>query len=184
MVEAVALTKKPKRKKIEADASRPQGRPSKYTEALAVRICERLSAGETLIAVCRAEDMPAEATVRLWALDDRDGFSAKYTRAREIGYLHMGDELLEIADTTQEGVTIKEGEKGIETRRGDMIEHRRLRVESRKWMLARALPKIYGDKLQVDATHHHDLNGISDEDIAKELLDRGVASGRDSPKRR
>jgi hypothetical protein len=172
------------RKKAKAEEGRSRGRPSKYTEALAARICERLSAGETLIAVCRAEDMPAEATVRLWALEDRDGFSAKYTRAREIGYLHMGDELLEIADTTQEGVTIKEGERGTETRTGDMIEHRRLRVDARKWMLARALPKIYGDKLQVDATHHHDLNGISDEDIAQELLDRGAASGRDPAKRR
>jgi hypothetical protein len=28
-------------------------------------------------------------------LEDREGFSAKYARAREIGYLHMGNELLD-----------------------------------------------------------------------------------------
>lgn len=155
-----------------------RGRPSRYTGELADRICLRLAAGETLIAICRDDEMPAESTVRAWALEDREGFSAKYTRAREIGYHHMGDELIEIADTTQEGVTIKESDKGTETRTGDMIEHRRLRVEARKWMLARALPKIYGDKIQVDATHHHDLADITDEEIAQELLDRGASARR------
>src|ERR1700757_750456 len=31
-------------------------------------------------------------------------------------------------------------------------EHRRLRVDTRKWMLAKALPKIYGDKLTAEVT--------------------------------
>lgn len=131
-----------------------RGRPSKFTKQLAARICERLAFGETLIAICRDEDMPSDSTVRMWALEDRGGFSAKYARAREIGYLHMGDELVEIADTTQEGVVVKESEKGTETRSGDMIEHRKLRVDTRKWMLARALPKIYGDR----QTHEVELS--------------------------
>lgn len=131
-----------------------RGRPSIFTEELAARICERLAAGESLLAVCQSDDMPAESTVRRWALDDHEGFFAKYARAREIGYLHMGDEMLEIADTTQEGVVVKESEKGIETRSGDMIEHRKLRVETRKWTLARMLPKVYGDR----QTHEVELS--------------------------
>jgi hypothetical protein len=126
------------------------GRPSLYSEELAARICERLAFGETLRAICRDEDMPSETTVRRWALDDVEGFSAQYARAREIGYHGMFDEIKDIADTPKEGVTVTEKPTGTETRHGDMIEHRRLQVDSRKWMLARALPKIYGDKQSLE----------------------------------
>lgn len=146
-----------------------RGRPSIFSEELATRICERLAAGESLIGICNSDDnMPAESTVRLWALEDRDGFSAKYTRAREIGYLHMGDEMLEIADTTQEGVVVKESEKGTETRSGDMIEHRKLRVETRKWTLARMLPKVYGDR----QTHEVELSANN---RLLQLIEAGMA---------
>jgi len=60
------------------------------------------------------------------------------------------DEILEIADTPREGTVVKVTEKGTETRTGDMIEHRRLQVDARKWMLAKALPKIYGDKITTE----------------------------------
>jgi hypothetical protein len=33
-----------------------------------------------------------------------------------------------------------------------MIEHRRLQIDARKWILAKALPKIYGDKLTAEVT--------------------------------
>ena len=28
-----------------------------------------------------------------------------------------------------------------------MIEHRKLRIEARKWLASKLLPKVYGDKL-------------------------------------
>ena len=64
----------------------------------------------------------------------------------------MFDEILEIADTPQGGETTKVGPNGTETRIGDMIEHRRLQVDARKWILSKALPKTFGDKLAVDQT--------------------------------
>lgn len=141
-----------------------RGRPSKFTKAIATRICERLAAGETLRSVCRLSSMPAESTVRAWALDDLHGFSAQYARAREIGYHGLFDEMLEIADTTQEGVKTVQKMNGTETTTGDMIEHRRLRVDTRKWMLSKALPKIYGDKME-----HSGPNGGP---IITEMIDR------------
>ncbi len=107
----------------------PKGRPSKFTQALADRICERLAAGETLRAVCREDGMPSEPTVRRWAIE-KDGFSAQYASAREIGYAGMADQLTEIADD----------------KTGDPARDR-LRLDTRKWLLSKALPKIYGDKL-------------------------------------
>lgn len=148
------LTKKQKKavtkpKRNAAEPKKPHGRPSKHTAELAARICDRLSDGETLLAVCREEGMPSDASVRRWAMDDVGGFSSQYTRAREIGYAKMADEILEIANTPKEGVTVKQNDKGLETRKGDMIEHRRLQVDTRKWLLSKALPKVYGDKIDV-----------------------------------
>ena len=110
-----------------------RGRPSIFSPELAALICERLAAGETLRAICRDEGMPDERTVRRWALDDVEGFSAQYARAREIGYQGMADALTEIADA-------KDGDPARD----------RLRVDTRKWLLSKALPKIYGDKQQVE----------------------------------
>ena len=52
--------------------------------------------------------MPPESTVRKWALEDRDGFSAQYATAREIGYQSMADELLDIADDSSGDVSTDE----------------------------------------------------------------------------
>lgn len=124
------------------------GRPTDYTPEIAARIIAQLSEGKSLRKVCKAEDMPSESAVRQWALDDREGFSAQYTRARELGYLAMADELLEIANTPQIGRKTKTTDEGkVETTEGDMIEHRRLQVDTRKWMLSKMLPKVFGDKL-------------------------------------
>jgi hypothetical protein len=128
-------------------------RPSKLTPELASDICRRLADGENLRAICRDEGMPNERTVRRWALED-EAFSPQYERARLIGYHSLFDQMQEIADTPQIGTkTITKGNGEVQTIVGDMIEHRRLQVDTRKWMLAKALPKIYGDKLEVDNKH-------------------------------
>ena len=74
------------------------GRPSTYSQEIADEVCRRLAGGESLRAICRDEGIPDELTVRLWALDDREGFATQYARAREVQYLAIADELLEIAD--------------------------------------------------------------------------------------
>lgn len=107
-----------------------KGRPTAFSEALAKDICARLAEGRTLRDVCRDDDMPHESTVRHWAVEDRGGFYTQYAKAREIGYHAMADETLEIADDGSEHV-----------------RRSRLRVDTRKWLLSKALPKIYGDRV-------------------------------------
>lgn len=140
-----------------SDETAKRGRPTQYTAELAKDICEKLAEGMSLREVCRNEDYPAESTVRLWALENRDGFSAHYTRARELGYQAMADELLEIADDARnDWTTRRQGEDEIEVADHDHISRSRLRVDTRKWLLSKALPKIYGDKL---VTEHTGPNG-------------------------
>lgn len=122
-----------------------------YSQEKADAICARLAQGESLNAICKDEDMPAESTVRAWALDDVGGFSAKYARAREIGYEAHADRIIELADECRLGVkrtTKASGE--TETVEGDMVERSRLQIDARKWMLAKMLPKRYGEKLDLN----------------------------------
>lgn len=125
-----------------------RGRPSRYSPHLAKAICQRLAAGETLRAICRDAGMPPERTVRGWALDDVEGFGPHYARAREIGYATLADEILEIADDSLRD-TIPGVDGAPDRPNSEWINRSRLRVDTRKWLLAKALPKIYGDKLEV-----------------------------------
>lgn len=121
-----------------------------FSRATADKILARLSAGESLRAICRDDGMPAESTVRLWAMEDVEGFAAQYTRARDLGLDAIADEILEIANTPVPGITkTTKADGGIEEKQGDMIEHRRLQVDSRKWYLSKLAPKRYGDKMQL-----------------------------------
>jgi hypothetical protein len=131
-----------------------RGRPSTYSDEMAELICQRLAAGEPLRVICREPDMPPESTVRTWALDDVNGFAARYARAREIQAHKMAEELLEIADDARNDWMEAQDDKGGEAYRlnGEHVQRSRLRSDNRKWLLSKMLPKFYGDKLDVDST--------------------------------
>ena len=120
------------------------GRPSSYTPEIADSICERLANGESLKRICEDEDMPPRKTVAGWVIDDREGFSARYTHARNLGLDQMADELIEIADeTSRDTIVTEQGDKAD----SEWINRSRLRVDARKWYLSKLAPKTYGDKI-------------------------------------
>lgn len=81
--------------------------------------------------------MPHIDTVRGW-LGARDGFSAQYARAREEQADGFADEIIEIADTT------------------DDPQKAKLQIDARKWKASKLAPKKYGDKQQLE---HSGPNG-------------------------
>jgi hypothetical protein len=125
------------------------GRPSSYTAELAANICERLASGESLKAICRDEAMPDERSVRRWALNDVEGFAPRYAQAREIQAFSMADELLEIADDASNDWMVREGKTELN---GEHVQRSRLRSDTRKWLLSKMLPKVYGDKITQEHT--------------------------------
>lgn len=120
-------------------------RPSDYTPEIAAEICERLAGGVSLRAICAAEDMPSDRSVYRW-LEANEEFRQQYARAREVQADTLADEILDISNTTVIGVKTKTGKDGVEITEGDMIEHRRLQVDARKWLAGKLAPKKYGDK--------------------------------------
>jgi hypothetical protein len=136
-----------------------RGRPTVYSPELAKRICDLLAIGCTLNEVCRQPDMPHERAVRDWATDPSHPFSPKYARAREIGYHKMADDLLEIVDNGANDWMRRAREDGVIEIVLDR-EHllrTEMRFRARQWLLSKALPKIYGDKVQ----HHVDIRAAA-----------------------
>lgn len=91
--------------------------------------------------------MPTEGAVRKWARDADHPFSTHYEKARLVGYFAMLDEMLEIADDGTND-TYEDGQ-GRTITNHDVIARSRLRIDTRKWTLAKMLPKVFGDKLQL-----------------------------------
>lgn len=112
-----------------------RGRPTVYDDELARLIAEGLADGRTLSKVCQDERFPHARTVRRWSLDINHPFSRIYAVAREIGYHHMADEIIDIAD---DALPVP-----------GFVAKARIQTDVRRWMLAKALPKLYGDKLAV-----------------------------------
>ncbi|MDR6393045.1 terminase small subunit-like protein [Paraburkholderia phenoliruptrix] len=127
------------------------GRPTTFTQELADLICERLADGESLRAICLDDSMPARASIFKW-LGENKSFSDQYARAREAQADTMADEILHIADTPVMGQKTVSKATGIEITEGDMIEHRRLQVDARKWLAAKMAPKKYSERLMSELT--------------------------------
>ena len=119
--------------------------------------------------------MPQESTVRNWALDKDGTFFARYAKAREIGYLVMADETIDIADDGTNDYMARLGPDGqtAYVLNGEHVQRSRLRVDTRKWLLSKALPKLYGDRVAITdpeggefkVNHSFDLSGLSEEQL-------------------
>jgi hypothetical protein len=130
-------------------------RPTIFSEELADAICERLASGESLVRICGGDDFPSETTVYRWLQTDL-AFRDKYAKAREVQAERMADEILEIADDASNDWMTRFANGGGEapgwTLNGEHVQRSRLRIDSRKWLMSKMLPKKYGDKLTQEVT--------------------------------
>ncbi|GAA4393526.1 hypothetical protein [Hymenobacter koreensis] len=125
------------------------GRPSDYSPELATLICERITEGESLRAICRDEEMPDKTTVLRW-LRVHEEFRTQYAQAREDQAETLLDEIFEIADDTTHDTIHGEFGPRPDT---EWIGRSKLRVDARKWAMSKLAPKKYGEKIAVDHTN-------------------------------
>ena len=128
-------------------AKRARGRPTVYTREVADLICRRMAGGMSLRQACADDGIPPASTVRGWVVDDVDGFAERYARARMLLAEHWADELVDIADdSASDWIQTSDGER----LNSDHVQRSRLRVDTRKWIVSKMLPKVYGDKLDLN----------------------------------
>ena len=125
---------------------RGRGRPCEYSQEKADEICIRMADGESLRSICRDEHMPDMSTVLRWlGRKELDHFRLQYAHAREVGLEQMAGEILEIADDTR--LDTSYNKHGDEVANNEWIQRSKLRVDTRKWILSKLLPKKYGDRV-------------------------------------
>ena len=154
-----------------------KGRPTIFSQRLADKICLLISTtSHGLRVICKIhKDLPNPLTVYRW-LNTNEDFCKQYARAKEEQAQVIFDEILTISDTTQIGSIIYTRKGRKEARVGDMIEHRRLQIDARKWVLSRLLPKKYGERIEVDSASDP-LNEILSE-MKKDAMRIGPPEGR------
>lgn len=114
------------------------------TKENAERICELLRRGVTLRNTA-LELGVHHASIQEWVEDERARggvFASQYARARAIGYENLAEELLVISDGDIRGPDGKPDNA--------IVQQRRLMSDNRKWLLSKALPRIYGDRVTTE----------------------------------
>lgn len=123
--------------KKQSSEKKEKGRPSRYSAALAERICDHIRCGCSLRKAAEKEGIP-QPTVMNWARDN-EAFSNQYARACEERLIALEDKLLDL---------MEDGHKraGCGLIGGNLLNAVKLEVETIKWLLAKLMPKRYGDR--------------------------------------
>lgn len=132
-------------------AKKGGGRPSDYTPELADKICSQLADGDSMRTVCKPDDMPNKATVFKW-LRIHEEFNDQYVKAKEESADALTDEILDIADNSNNDWMEQNGDSEGYRINGEAVQRSRLRIDSRKWLASKLKPKKYGDKIQQEIT--------------------------------
>lgn len=128
-----------------------------FNQDKADEICILLEDGLSLRKAAESVGESAR-TVLNWTKSNPE-FLTQYTRSREIGYLQLADSILNIADEAE--VEAKyDGEDVKLDLSPTAVARNRLRVDTRKWMLSKMLPKIYGDKIALSGDAENPIKTV------------------------
>ncbi len=110
-------------------------------------VLDRIIEGESLRDIFKRnpkKQYPSLRTFCRWLRED-DATWRQYARAKAIMAELMASEILEIADDTQADSYVDDnGNIKIDH---ENINRSRLRVDTRKWLASKLMPKLYGDGL-------------------------------------
>jgi len=118
-------------------------RPVEYIKGIGDALCEHIASGNSLRSFCESKGSPTKKTALKWLREIED-FRTQYARARQDAMEVMAEEIVEIADETEQVIR-----KGAEKKSGAYAQSQRLRVDTRKWVMSKLLPKKYGDKVDI-----------------------------------
>ncbi len=135
----VTPKKKPESKKV--------GRPLEYTQEMGDYICELVSStGYGLLKLAKLfPELPDKMTINRWRHRVPE-FRAQYAQAKIEQADILAEECLEIADDDSQDV--KFDKDGNELCNTEFIARARLRVDTRKWLASKLLPKQYGQQAE------------------------------------
>lgn len=123
-----------------------------FTPAIAAEICVRIASGEILSAICKDSHMPTDRSV-YYRLSTDEVFSEQFSKAQADRTWSMAEDILDIADNgTNDWMERNQGRNLGWVANGEAIQRSKVRVDTRKWLMSKMLPKKYGDKVTNELT--------------------------------
>jgi hypothetical protein len=152
-----------------------------FTPEMGDRICEQISAGNSLRATCELDWAPARRTVFVW-LREQPEFRQQYALAQIEGAHAHADDALAIADDGRNDWMANNDPDNPGYRlNAEAVARSRLRVDTRKWMAARMFPTMYGDKVEI--TGEIRQRDVSDQPLTTEEWEDRYGGGVEAAKR-
>jgi len=132
----------------------PVGRPTIYNEKIAALICEKVATHSIGIRrLCKLyPELPDVDTIYVWRYKHPE-FAEQYALAKLKQADLLAEEVIDIADDGTNDWMEKFGDEGENLGyqlNGEHFQRSRLRIDTRKWLAAKLLPKQYGSSLTVD----------------------------------
>ena len=103
-----------------------------WTPELMTAIIADIQTGDTLRVTAKKHGISAASILN--QVQAHEAFAKQYARAKQIQAEMFADEILTIADTAD----------------ANTFNVARLQVDSRKWLLSKLLPKVYGDTSKLE----------------------------------
>ena len=140
---------------------------SKYTPEVAAEICERLSNGETLRAICRSDaKFPVWQKIYEWMAKDA-ALAGAIAHARLMGHDAIAEDVRQIAQSEPLAVFDEAGNKRYDP---GSIAHKKLMIETDLKLLAKWNPKKWGDRTTIAGDDESPLVIEANFDVFGELL--------------
>lgn len=117
-----------------------------------------MAMGETVADITKSATMPTTTGIQKWR-QARPEFDAAFTRAREDQMHAWADQIISFADDGTEDVLRDADGDPVLKKNGqpqlyrEHIDRTRLRIDTRKWLMAKILPTVFGDRINIDANH-------------------------------
>ena len=110
-------------------------------------ILSEIEQGNSLISILRRKEFPSTATFYQW-LEADENKAKRYVRACEIRADVIFEDIIDIADHSDEDHTPFTG--------ANVVQRDRLKIDARKWIVAKLHPKKYSDRVYQDITTHQE----------------------------
>src|SRR5690242_18516843 len=122
---------------------------SQYTEEIGKQICEAVASSTEGLndLIAKNPHFPCQATVYKW-INDHPQFSEMYANAKRAQAAIFAEEIVKIADNEASDHVV--GDDGKLVMNSVKVARDRLRIDTRKWIACKLLPKVYGQTKPAD----------------------------------
>ena len=112
-------------------------------------IIHRIRSGEGLIGICRDMGFHRGRFYEWLDISEKDdppscmlGLADRYARACELRAIAQAEELIDISDDAKKDIVV--GDDGKISVDWEVVNRAKLRIDTRKWLMSKMLPKKYG----------------------------------------